>query len=213
MVAPCIPCLAAMSNPVTAPIVLPAAAAATGYYMYKRSKKKKNSKKKKKSKKIPNKKKSVTNQSGGSLKKDMRQITDEYWSCNRKCSNDILKVKLKRRRFTRSKQSGEKPKKFNRFEGLSPEQKKQWNKEWSKRKKCVKNCGKIKTGKIKKHKKQYSKEYRAINKENANNCCRCAYIKKNGKLFKIRGDWNHCSYNMDNCCKDKKTIVKKSKKR
>ena len=44
-------------------------------------------------------------------------------------------------------------------------------------------------------------------KGNSKNCCRCAYIKKNGKLFKIRGQWPHCSYDMDNCCKDKKSIV------
>jgi len=44
-------------------------------------------------------------------------------------------------------------------------------------------------------------------KDNSKNCCRCSYIKKNGKLFKIRGQWPHCSYDTDNCCKDKKSIV------
>ena len=51
-----------------------------------------------------------------------------------------------------------------------------------------------------------------IKKMNPDKCCRCAYIKKNGKLFKIRGQWPHCSYDMDNCCKDKKTIIHQTNK-
>ena len=41
-------------------------------------------------------------------------------------------------------------------------------------------------------------------------CCKCHYVKtpndKRGKLRKVRGPWPHCSYDMQNCCKDKKTI-------
>ena len=45
-------------------------------------------------------------------------------------------------------------------------------------------------------------------------CCKCHYIKyRDGILRKVRGPYSSCSYEMDNCCKDKKTIVKKKKKR
>ena len=44
-------------------------------------------------------------------------------------------------------------------------------------------------------------------------CCKCRYVKVKGKLYKVRGSYNHCSYEMDNCCKDKKTIVKKKNKK
>ena len=44
-------------------------------------------------------------------------------------------------------------------------------------------------------------------------CCKCRYVKVKGKLYKVRGSYNHCSYGMDNCCKDKKTIVKLKKKK
>ena len=40
-------------------------------------------------------------------------------------------------------------------------------------------------------------------------CCKCHYIKKNGKLRKVRGPYGHCSYDSLNCCKDKKTIKNK----
>ena len=43
-------------------------------------------------------------------------------------------------------------------------------------------------------------------------CCKCHYVRtpndKRGKLRKVRGSWGHCSYDMGNCCKDKKTIQK-----
>ena len=40
-------------------------------------------------------------------------------------------------------------------------------------------------------------------------CCRCHYYRtKSGQLRKLRGPWGHCSYDMANCCKDKKTIEK-----
>ena len=44
-------------------------------------------------------------------------------------------------------------------------------------------------------------------------CCKCRYVKVKEKLYKVRGSYSHCSYEMDNCCKDKKTIVKKKKKK
>lgn len=40
-------------------------------------------------------------------------------------------------------------------------------------------------------------------------CCKCHYYRtKSGQLRKLRGPWGHCSYDMANCCKDKKTINK-----
>ena len=86
-----------------------------------------------------------------------------------------------------------------------------WNKHRMKQKNCRKVCEKTKVKKLKTHKKNFSKEYRVINKENQKNCCRCKYIKKKGKYFKVRGNYDHCAYDMDNCCKDKKTIVKSKK--
>ena len=45
-------------------------------------------------------------------------------------------------------------------------------------------------------------------------CCKCHYIKSKGKFYKVKGPWSSCSYDSDNCCKDKKTIVKpKTKKK
>jgi len=44
-------------------------------------------------------------------------------------------------------------------------------------------------------------------------CCKCRYVKVKGKLYKVKGSYSHCSYEMDNCCKDKKTIVKQKKKK
>ena len=42
---------------------------------------------------------------------------------------------------------------------------------------------------------------RILNKENQKNCCRCKYIKKKGKYFKVKGPYGHCSYDRTNCCK------------
>ena len=86
-----------------------------------------------------------------------------------------------------------------------------WNKKWKERTKCRKLCSKSQQKKLKTHKKKFSKEYRVINKENQKNCCRCKYIKQNNKYFKVRGSYGHCAYDMTNCCKDKKTILPKSK--
>ena len=34
-------------------------------------------------------------------------------------------------------------------------------------------------------------------------------LRINGRLRKVRGAYGHCSYDMQNCCKDKKSISKK----
>ena len=53
-------------------------------------------------------------------------------------------------------------------------------------------------------KKKYSKEYKKINKK----CCKCHYVKSGKTLRRVKGPYPHCSYDSDNCCKDKKTIYK-----
>ena len=115
-----------------------------------------------------------------------------------------MKIKLKKHRFSRSRIN----KKFDRFEGLSSEEKKQWNKQRVERNKCWSKCYKIEKNDIKLHKKKYSKEYREINKEKKKDCCRCRYVKSGKTLRKVRGPYPHCSYDMENCCKDKKNIIK-----
>ena len=206
MVAPalCIPCMAAATTAgPAAPLVIGVSSlGAAGYYSLKKSKKKKKRKSNKKKKK-------KTKQRGGSinLKKDMNKIYNKSGKCRKKCSKDIMKIKLKKHRLSRSIIN----KKFDRFEGLSPEEKKQWNKQRVERNKCWSKCYKIEKNDIKLHKKKYSKEYREINKEKKKDCCKCRYVKSGKTLRKVRGPWSHCSYDMENCCKDKKTIVKSKK--
>ena len=196
MVAPalCIPCmtgLAAATGP-AAPVVLGASAiGAAGYYSLKKSKKKKKSYKKKKKKiKTNKKKKNKTKQRGAgvSLKKNMKNINNKYSKCRKKCPELTTSV--------------------NNLNELSSKEKKEWNKKRVTRNRCWSECEKIKQNDIKLHKKNYSKEYRVINKDNKKNCCRCHYVKSGSSLRKVRGNWGHCSYDMQNCCKDKKTIIK-----
>ena len=52
------------------------------------------------------------------------------------------------------------------------------------------------------------------NKLTKTKCCKCHYVRTNdkrGKLRRVKGPWGHCSYDMSNCCKDNKTIVKPKK--
>jgi hypothetical protein len=146
-------------------------------------------------------------QKGGSvsLKKDMSKIYNKSIKCSKKCSKDTMR-RRKRKRLSHSIK-----KKFDRLEGLSPKDKKELNKQRVKRNRCWSKCDKIKQNDIRLHKKKYSKEYREINKGKKKNCCKCVYVKSGKNLRKIRGPWGHCSYDMDNCCKDKKTIVKSKK--
>ena len=78
-------------------------------------------------------------------------------------------------------------------------------------KKCSENCKKIEKQKMKEHKLKYSKPYKVINKALKQNCCKCHYVKTEKTLRKVKGPYSHCSYDMENCCKDKKTIVKSKK--
>ena len=96
-------------------------------------------------------------------------------------------------------------------EKISPEEKKKYKELQRKANKCSRTCKDIEKQQMKKHKSKYSKEYRVINKALKENCCKCHYVKSNNSLKIVRGPWSHCSYDMDNCCKDKKTIVKSKK--
>ena len=77
---------------------------------------------------------------------------------------------------------------------------------------CLRKCDRRNKTLLKRLKKKQKKEYRKYNKERQKNCCKCRYIKQNGRLYKVRGPWRHCSYDMSNCCSDKKTIVKNKNK-
>lgn len=196
MVVPCIPC--------AAPIVAPAMATFFGVgataVAARRTMGKKTKKKKKKTKK---KKKKKTKQRGGgiSLKKDKRKIHKNHMKCFSKC--------YKERDNKFKKPFGISY--YDWYKSLSSEEKKIYHELHRKGVKCSKNCRKIEKQQLKDHKKKYSKEYREINKENKKNCCRCVYVKKGKSLRRVKGPYSHCSYDSDNCCKDKKTIVKSKK--
>jgi len=96
---------------------------------------------------------------------------------------------------------------------LSATQKKQKKKDIMKCGKCRVTCHKKYKKEIKALKNTRKKAYSARTKERQKKCCKCHYIKRKGKLYKVKGPYGSCSYGMDNCCKDKKTIVKLKKKK
>ena len=182
MVLPCLPCLAI---PALGPMV-PTAAAGIGAAYYIKSKKKKKKTTKKKDKK---KKKTLMKGGSGNFKKEEKSIKNEHWDCGRTCSKNM---KFKKRRGVPLNEW---------YKKMTPLEKKQYNKEKVKISKCYKKCSRVEKEKLKTHKKKFSKEYRILNKENQKNCCRCKYIKKKGKYFKVKGPYGHCSYDRTNCCK------------
>ena len=154
-------------------------------------------KKEKKTKKKRKKK----SQKGGSINKDERKIHKDFWDCFSDCYKE---------RDTEFKR----PFGISAYEwkkSLSPEEKKKYKELQRKANKCSKTCKDTEKRKMRKHKLKYSKEYKVINKALKENCCKCHYVKKGNSLKKVRGSYSHCSYDMDNCCKDKKTIVKSKK--
>ena len=79
----------------------------------------------------------------------------------------------------------------------------QYNKRW---KKTYKKCNKHRRKKMNTFKKTFKDEI----KERKGKCCKCQYAKgTKGRFRKVRGAYGHCSYDMENCCKDKKSIRKK----
>ena len=75
-------------------------------------------------------------------------------------------------------------------------------------KKTDKKCSKIKREKQNTLNKKYKKDI----KKRSEKCCKCVYVKSGKTLRKVKGKWGHCSYDMMNCCKDKKTIITPKKK-
>ena len=189
MVAPalCIPCMAAATTtgPAAPLLIGVSSLGAAGYYSLKKSKKKK-----KRSNKKKDKKKKKTKQRGGtiSLNKDFKKIRNKSTKCHKKCPELTLSS--------------------SQIHELSSEEKKQWNKKRVERNRCWSKCNKIKQNDIRLHKKKFSKEYRDMNKEKKKDCCKCHYVKSDKTLRRVKGPYSHCSYDSDNCCKDKKTIYK-----
>ena len=62
--------------------------------------------------------------------------------------------------------------------------------------------------KTKKRRKKKSKQRGGSLKNKSKKCCKCHYVKSNKTIRRVKGPYEHCSYDSDNCCKDKKTIVK-----
>ena len=60
----------------------------------------------------------------------------------------------------------------------------------------------------KKGSKKKTKQRGGSSKLNKKKCCKCHYVKSGKTLRRVKGPWPHCSYDMEDCCKDKKTIVK-----
>jgi hypothetical protein len=85
------------------------------------------------------------------------------------------------------------------FKKTHKKEMKEYDKRWTKTyKKCNKHRRKKKNTLLK-HKP----------KEKSIKCCKCHYVKNKRGLRKVRGAYGHCSYDMQNCCKDKKSISKK----
>ena len=192
MVVPCFPCAVA-AVPSVGPYIATLFGVGATAIAAKRSLKKKRKKKKTK-KKL---------QKGGSvsLKKDESKIYKNHMKCFSQCYK-------------------ERDNKFKKpigisyndwYKSLSPEEKKIRHDLHRKGVKCSKNCRKTQIQQLKDHKKKYSKEYREINKEKKKKCCKCHYVKAGKTLRRVKGPYSHCSYDSNNCCKDKKTIVKSKK--
>ena len=81
-------------------------------------------------------------------------------------------------------------------------------KKTKKKKKSQKGGHKV-MKKTKRKRKKY--KYNVFKKDIETKCCRCHYVKTGKTLRRVKGPYSHCSYDMDNCCKDKKTIVKSKK--
>lgn len=84
---------------------------------------------------------------------------------------------------------------------------------WSDDTKQFTRCRKREKEKYKESVRKVNQKFKAVSKKDKQelkkNCCKCHYYRtKSGQLRKLRGPWGHCSYDMTNCCKDKKTIEK-----
>jgi hypothetical protein len=205
MVVPCIPCAAAAVPTIStslATVFGVGATAVAAKKLLKTKKKRKSKKNKNKSRekdKRYSKKKSM--KGGNSKRKDKSKIHKEFLNCSNNC------YKERDRQFKIPKRMPY----HEWYQSLSVEDRKKYNELEREAKKCSENCKKIEKQKMKEHNLKYSKSYKFINKALKDDCCRCVYVKSGSNLRKVRGNWGHCSYDMENCCKDKKTIVKSKK--
>lgn len=120
----------------------------------------------------------------------------EYTKCAQKFSKKNPWLKFRRPKFNRKLSKNEN----NR---ISKKSRKAF---------VVKNKDKI--NKWKKHRLESQKKCKLLLSSSSNSynysntkCCKCRYVKNGKTLRKVRGTYGHCSYDMDNCCKDKKTII------
>lgn len=174
----CIPCMtAAASAGPAAPLVL--GAATLGYFSFNKNKTMKKIKTKVRQKSKNAKK---TKQKGGTQrrKKFSKTTNNIYSKCRTKCPELTIP--------------------FNKLNELSFKEKQKWNTLRVKRNKCWNNCDKAQKLNSKLNKKKNPKELKK-------KCCRCHYIKSKKSLRRVKGNWGHCSYDLTNCCKDKKTII------
>ena len=126
-------------------------------------------------------------------------VNNEY----SKCVSKVGKSVWKKYKYIR-------PKNKSRLKNLSL--KKRWQAIEDSRKEFIKKHKK----EMKEYDKKWKRTYKKCNKQRRDRlktllkpkekCCKCHYIKTKGRLRKVRGAWGHCSYDMQNCCKDKKTI-------
>jgi hypothetical protein len=198
----CAPCVAPIVAPTMATFFgVGATAVAARRTIDIKTKKKKDKKEKKGKKDKKDKKKSKRKSMKGGRFTKSGKIHKEFWNCYTNC------YKERDRQF-------KKPFGISAYEwkkSLSPKEKKKYKDLQRKAKKCSEKCKDIEDRKMKEHKLKYSKEYKVINKALKENCCRCRYVKSGSSLRKVKGPYSHCSYDMENCCKDKKTIVKSKK--
>lgn len=201
MVVPCIPCAAAVVPTISTSLATVFGVGATAVAAKKLLKTKKKQKdKKKKDKKSKKNKKDKKSMKGGGFTKSGK-IHKEFWNCYTNC------YKERDRQFKIPKRMPY----HEWYQSLSVKERKKYNELQREAKKCSENCKKIEKQKMKEHKLKYSKPYKVINKALKQNCCRCHYVKTGKTLRKVKGPYSHCSYDMENCCKDKKTIVKSKK--
>ena len=139
--------------------------------------------------------------------KEESKINKEYSECVGKVGESVWqKYKYKRPPTLKNLPVKDRWKAINAsrkaFKKTHKKEMDQYNKRW---KKTYKKCNKHRRKKMNTFKKTFKDEI----KERKGKCCKCHYVKNKRGLRKVRGAYGHCSYDMENCCKDKKTISNK----
>ena len=127
------------------------------------------------------------------------RVNKEYSKCVSKVGNSVWqkykytgpalnKLSVKKRWIPISKS-------INKFRRNNKKEFEKYDKRWIR---TYKKCNKQRRDRLKTLLKHKPKE----------KCCKCHYVKTKRGLRKVRGAWGHCSYDMQNCCKDKKSINK-----